>query len=228
MSARRTIVLAFALFSTSSIQTASAAALAFFLNGKIVTIDAPSLSESKQIPASSRSLSGPLLERLDALTVNGPYYPMRPTRFDQTIHSAARENNLHPLLLKSLVAIESNFNPHATSNKGAVGLTQLMPATAARMNVRDRKDAQANLGGGARYLRTLLTRYDDNLDLALAAYNAGEGAVDRYGAIPPYVETRNFVRKVRELFSRSMSVAPAPGQASDSKHDTASHQGQFR
>jgi soluble lytic murein transglycosylase-like protein len=228
MSARRTTVLVFALFSAGSIQTASGAALAFFLDGKIVTIDAPSLNENKQTPASSLSLPGTLLERLDALTVNGPYYPMRPTRFDQTIHSAAVQNNLPPLLLKSLVAIESNFDPHATSNKGAVGLTQLMPATAARLNVHDRKDARANLGGGARYLRTLLTRYDDNLDLALAAYNAGEGAVDRYGAIPPYTETRNFVRKVRELFSRSMSVAAAPSRAIDSKLDTAADQGQFR
>lgn len=113
------------------------------------------------------------------------------------IASVAREHGVEPELLQALVKVESGFNPRARSPKGAVGLGQLMPETAARFGVRDRLDAAQNLGGAARYLRYLLTLFNGDTQLALAAYNAGENAVIRHGRrIPPYTETRRYVPAV--------------------------------
>ena len=104
--------------------------------------------------------------------------------------------NLDQELVKSLIAAESSFDADALSEKGAIGLMQLMPGTAADMGVRDPWDPESNIRGGTRYLRHLLDRFDQNLELALAAYNAGPGAVEANGGVPPYRETRNYVRKV--------------------------------
>ena len=105
-------------------------------------------------------------------------------------------------LLAAVVAAESGFRERVTSDKGARGLMQLMPATALRFGVAPRElfEPARNLEAGARYLRWLLDRYDGRLHLALAAYNAGEGAVDRFGGVPPYRETRRYVRRVYALF----------------------------
>lgn len=122
------------------------------------------------------------------------------------IKVVAQNARLHPALLHAIVEVESAYNPTAISPSGAVGLMQLMPATAKRYKVKDRTDPTSNLKGGARYLRDLLTLFNDNLSLALAAYNAGENAVKRYGnQIPPYRETRNYVRKVKRLYRRYLS-----------------------
>lgn len=122
------------------------------------------------------------------------------------IKVVAQDARLHPALLHAVVEVESAYNPKAISSSGAVGLMQLMPATAKRYKVEDRTDPTANLRGGARYLRDLLTLFNDNLSLALAAYNAGENAVKRHGnQIPPYRETRNYVRKVKRLYRRYLS-----------------------
>ncbi len=119
------------------------------------------------------------------------------------IEAAAQNANLPPALLHAVVQVESNYNPKAVSPKGAVGLMQFMPATAKRYGVTDRTDPAASLNGGAQYLRDLLTRFNEDLSLALAAYNAGENAVKRYGnTIPPYQETRNYVKKVKKLYFR--------------------------
>ena len=113
------------------------------------------------------------------------------------ITAVAREHGLEPELLQALVRVESGFNPRARSPKGAVGLGQLMPETAARFGVRDRFDPAQNLGGAAQYLRYLLTLFNGDTRLALAAYNAGENAVIRHGRrIPPYTETRRYVPAV--------------------------------
>ncbi|MBI1425270.1 MAG: transglycosylase SLT domain-containing protein [Gammaproteobacteria bacterium] len=121
--------------------------------------------------------------------------------YAKVLKKAAREQNLDRALLQAIIAVESNFDPQAVSSRGAVGLMQLMPATAQRYGVTDRYDPEENIQGGARYLRDLLQRYNDNLPLVLAAYNAGEDAVDRYGnRIPPYAETRRYVPQVMSLY----------------------------
>jgi len=118
------------------------------------------------------------------------------------IHEAARRNGLRPEFVQSVAAVESNFQTAAISPKGAIGLMQLMPGTAAALGA-DPNDPAQNADAGARYLRQLLMRYKDSPDpvrLALAAYNAGSDAVDRHGkAIPPYQETRDYVKKVSRL-----------------------------
>jgi hypothetical protein len=118
-------------------------------------------------------------------------------RYSDMIDEIAQEARLYPELLHAVVKAESAYDPNAVSPAGAVGLMQLMPKTAKRYGVEDRRDPRANLEGGARYLRKLLTKYNNNIKLALAAYNAGHKAVKKYGnKIPPYPETQNYVKKV--------------------------------
>ena len=121
--------------------------------------------------------------------------PPRETRYDPIIVSAAREQGVEPALVKAVIAAESNFNPLAVSKKGAQGLMQLMPRTAESLGVDDAFEPRDNVGGGTRYLRVMLDRYGD-VSRALAAYNAGPKAVDRYRGIPPYRETRDYVARV--------------------------------
>ena len=115
---------------------------------------------------------------------------------ERLAEEAARRHGLDPALVRAVVAVESGFQPQAVSPKGAKGLMQLMPATARELGVADPFDAAANLDGGSRYLRSLLARYEGDLAKALAAYNAGMGAVARHRGVPPYAETRRYVQKV--------------------------------
>jgi hypothetical protein len=132
--------------------------------------------------------------------LSAPPRPPRKTSFEALIREAAIQHGVSPLLITAITRVESDFDPHDVSNKGARGLMQVMPETAARFGVSaDRLfDPAPNIGAGTAYLAWLLNRYRGDLDLALAAYNAGEGAVDGYGGIPPYRETQNYVRKVRK------------------------------
>jgi Transglycosylase SLT domain len=125
-----------------------------------------------------------------------------PVRIDEALSAASQKHNVSPELLRSVVRVESGFNPHARSAKGAQGLMQLMPATAARMGVRDVFDPAENLDGGARYLRELLGRYNNNLSFALAAYNAGPERVEQYHGVPPFPETIAYVNRIVRDFNR--------------------------
>jgi len=124
-------------------------------------------------------------------------------RFSSKIAEVATRYQVPEALLHAVITIESAYDPNAISRAGAVGLMQLMPATAKRYGVADRRNPSANLSGGTRYLKDLLLRFDSNLELALAGYNAGENAVEKFGnRIPPFDETRNYVRKVLQLYSQ--------------------------
>jgi soluble lytic murein transglycosylase-like protein len=129
---------------------------------------------------------------------------------EDIVAAESATNRLHPELLYSVIAAESNFNPKALSAKGAIGLMQLMPETAAELEVNPHDPAQ-NVQGGAQYLRFLLNKYagsKDQLVRAIAAYNAGPAAVDRYNGIPPYAETQNFVSRVLKRFVALKGAAP--------------------
>jgi Transglycosylase SLT domain len=117
------------------------------------------------------------------------------TPYDGLIAGAAEQNDLDPRLVKSIMLVESGYNPRARSRRGARGLMQLMPKTAARFGVRRILDPVQNIEGGVRYLTYLLNVFDGDLEHSVAAYNAGENAVIRYGGIPPYDETRMYVEK---------------------------------
>lgn len=116
------------------------------------------------------------------------------------VQRLAPRYDIEPALALAVIAVESNFNTRARSPKNAQGLMQLIPATAERFNVRDAYDPAENIKGGLAYLRWLLSYYRGQVSLAVAAYNAGEGAVDRHRGVPPYAETRDYVRKVRSLY----------------------------
>lgn len=120
------------------------------------------------------------------------------------IAKAAAKHQMDPKLLHAVIQAESAYNPHAVSSAGAVGLMQLMPDTARRYGVIDRHDAEQNVDGGTRYLKDLLAMFNSNLKLAVAGYNAGEGAVMKFNyTVPPYRETQNYVQQVLKLYGKS-------------------------
>ena len=144
------------------------------------------------------------------LATQAPVFPL--------IQRLAQQYSVDPHLVRAIITVESNFDPHAVSRAGAQGLMQLMPDTAARYRVEDPFDPHANIEGGIRYLRDLLRLFPGDLHHVLAAYNAGEGAVQQYGGIPPYPETQRYVERVLALYS----VAPPPPQGKIYRYRTAS------
>jgi soluble lytic murein transglycosylase-like protein len=135
------------------------------------------------------------------------------TQYDALINDAATRNGVDPALLKALIRQESNFNPNARSGAGAVGLTQLMPSTAAGLGVGDPTDPTQAVEGGAKYLRQQLDRFGGDPAKALAAYNAGPGAVERFGGVPPYAETQAYVQRVLGYAGEYGASSAAPAQS---------------
>jgi soluble lytic murein transglycosylase-like protein len=134
----------------------------------------------------------------------------RSAQYDGVISGAAKAATIQAALVRAVIVVESGFNPRAVSKKGAIGLMQLQPATAKRYGVKNIYDPGENVRAGAHYLSDLLTRFNSNLELALAAYNAGEEAVERYGRhVPPYRETLAYVPSVMKVYQRLMDQAHA-------------------
>ena len=132
--------------------------------------------------------------------------PLNTRSFSREIRSAAAFNSVEESLIRAIIHAESAYQPDARSPKGAQGLMQLMPATAAELDVQDPFDPRDNIDGGTRYLSKLLLEFEGDLDLATAAYNAGPQAVYKYGGVPPYDETQEYVRRVRILYRRYNDV----------------------
>jgi len=129
------------------------------------------------------------------------------TTFDDLIHKTAARHHVDPQLVEAVVRVESDGNPLALSSKGAQGLMQLIPATAQRLGIKDPYDPRQNVEGGVSYLRYLLDRFGGDVPLALAGYNAGENSVLRSGGVPPFKETRAYVRRVNELYGAGTGLA---------------------
>jgi soluble lytic murein transglycosylase len=126
--------------------------------------------------------------------------PGMPDRYDPIIADAARRHGIPTALIKAVIKAESDFDPQAVSRRGALGLMQIMPANLDVLEVADPFNPQENIMGGVRYLREMLERFDQDLQLALAAYNAGPGVVEQYRAIPPFPETREYIQRVLRFY----------------------------
>jgi soluble lytic murein transglycosylase-like protein len=134
---------------------------------------------------------------------------------DEAIDAAATRHNVDPNLVRALVKVESNFNPNAVSRKGAMGLMQIMPQTARRLKLTNPFNPEQNIDAGVKHLRDLLDSYNGDVRLSLAAYNAGMGAVARSAGIPHYAETRNYVKRITELYGGNLGSTYFPGVSHD-------------
>ena len=139
--------------------------------------------------------------------------PSPSASLDEAVNRIAAQHSLRPQLIHSVIKVESNYNPRAVSPKGAEGLMQLIPATARRFGVADAFNPMENIQGGAKYLKYLLDLYNNDYALALAAYNAGEGAVARYGGVPPYQETQNYLHLVADQLKKLNKAGEVSGDA---------------
>jgi soluble lytic murein transglycosylase-like protein len=171
---------------------------------KIYTyVDADGIKQYTDVPDNNRYKL--LVLSPQDMTQSGQYYDLsliaRATQFDSIIEKAAVSAAVEPNLLRAVIVVESGFNSRAVSRRGAVGLMQLMPATATRFGVSNPYDPKQNVHAGARYLKFLIDRFGQDIRLALAAYNAGEEAVDRNGGrIPPFAETMAYVPRVLKIY----------------------------
>lgn len=173
------------------------AALASQAMAEIYTyVDENGVLHFSNVPTNGRyQYAGPEIED------NVAFY-RSPDIFDDYIRNAASLHELDFALVKAVVQVESNFNPNAISKAGAIGLMQIMPGNLSAFRLHDPYDPRANIMAGARYLKSLLKRFDNDIELSLAAYNAGPAVVEKYKGIPPYAETRNYVNRVMRYYAR--------------------------
>jgi soluble lytic murein transglycosylase-like protein len=176
-------------------------------------VDGDGISHFSNVPADSRYkllIAAPPDPAAAKPTDRGVDWLARSAQYDGVIRGAAKDATIQAALVRAVIVVESGFNPRAVSKKGAVGLMQLQPATARRYGVKNIYDPGENVRAGAHYLSDLLVRFDSNLELALAAYNAGEEAVERYGRhVPPFRETMAYVPSVMKVYQRLMDQAHA-------------------
>jgi len=187
---------------------------AYTSSGLPIYTNRPMQPEPRRKAATAASLAGAgsaetLFAATQAAAVRGGR-PKPDLSVDSLIQLAARTHGIEEALLRAVIDVESGFNPAARSRSGALGLMQLMPDTARRYGVTDARDAAQNIRGGALYLKDLLERFGGNVRLALAAYNAGEGAVIRYGhRVPPFAETQVYVPTVLDRYRSYVAQASA-------------------
>ncbi len=170
---------------------------------------APAQGFGAQNPEASPDVAGALPPPGFSPTQPRPATSVIDQRLDRIVREAAARHDVDPALVKAVISTESGWNPQAVSSKGAVGLMQLIPGTAQRFGVNNSFDPAQNVEGGTTYLKSLLDRYNGDLSKSLAAYNAGEHAVDMQGGVPAYRETQQYVQKVTEAYFR-------PGSGRDS------------
>jgi len=164
--------------------------------GHLVLANAPRTGEGQIVPSYPVSKS-------ETIRTTSRVASDRVRMYDGLIIENARKHDVRPDLVRAVVQVESAYNPYARSSKGAAGLMQLMPATAQQFGVKNAFSPEENLRAGVAYLRQLLDRYENNEELALAAYNAGPNAVDKYGEkVPPYAETQNYVARINGITAR--------------------------
>ncbi len=175
------------------------------------TLAAQAVKNTNNIAASNTYFSN----YMDQASVNSGNY------LEQIFQKASDTYNVSKELLKAMAKAESGFDPNATSHCGAMGIMQLMPATASGLGVTDAYDPEQNIMGGAKYISQLLEKYKGNLSYAVAAYNAGGGSVDKYGGIPPYKETQNYVAKVLRYLEEGVTI---PGSSSAAAANSAAGQ----
>ncbi|WML51647.1 lytic transglycosylase domain-containing protein [Neobacillus sp. PS3-12] len=181
-------------FSTSNSTASESSTFQDILNEILTDDETSALSEPLTSTSSTEVNSIPLtsMPPLSLLKASN--------NIDQIINQAAQQYSVPAKLIKAVIQQESSFNTNAVSKTGAAGLMQLMPGTAKSLGVSDVFDPEQNILAGSKYIKQLLDKYDGKIDLALAAYNAGPANVDKYGGIPPFDETANYVRKVSDLY----------------------------
>jgi soluble lytic murein transglycosylase-like protein len=210
MSLYRLRVLMFSMALVICSGVAHANLYGFVDGGRVSVIFSDTQPADARYTLFSKQKPNPIAE--DAVQAQGGK-ELTPTQFSGHILAAAKATKVDAALIHAVISVESGYNPSARSRAGAVGLMQLMPKTAKRYGVKNRLDPEQNIHGGARYLRDLKLQFDNDLQLVLAAYNAGEGAVMRFGGrIPPFRETLAYVPKVLSTYKQFRPATPSvPG-----------------